>query len=134
MRNSEKVGVALYENLGKLFFAIAMADKSVHTKEVDKLKSFVRKYWLEVDELEDEYGTDAAFRIEAVFDWLLENEMESAAGFEEFRSFYKEHKSRFTPFLKVLILDTAHAIANAYARKNKSELILLANLEILLRT
>ena len=134
MWNSEKVGVALYENLGKLFFAIAMADRSVHIKEVDKLRSFIRKYWLDVDELEDEYGTDAAFRIEAVFDWLLENEIEASTSFEDFRTFYKEHGNRFTPFIKVLILDTAHAIANAYARKNKSELVLLANLEILLRT
>lgn len=133
MKNTKKVGKKFYENLGKLFYAVAIADLKVHKKEIDKLRGFIRKYWLDVDELEDEYGTDAAFQIESVFDWLVENGNKSEICFGEFQDYYKENGAIFSPFIKVLILDTAHAIANSFSGKNKSELILLGKLELLLK-
>lgn len=131
MTNSQQTGIALYENLGKLFYSIASVDGTVHTKEIDYLRSYIRSYWLAVDAIEDEYGTDAAFRIETTFDWLLEYEKSSDECFEAFKDFYKAHKHIFTVEIKTLILDTANAMANAYARKNKAELILLSKIEIL---
>lgn len=131
MPNSQKIGIELYENLGKLFFAMASIDGTVHTKEIDHLRSYIRSYCLDIDAIEDEYGTDAAFRIESTFDWLLEYEKEAEACFKEFKEFYKEHVQIFTPAIKRLILDTANAMANAYAGKNKAELILLSRMEIL---
>lgn len=133
MLNSQKAGIALYENLGRLFYAVAMVDGVVHVKEVDKLKAFIRKYWLDVDMIEDEYGTDAAFRIETVFDWMVEHEKDGKECFGKFQEFYEINKEKFTPFIKVLILDTAHAMANALAGKNKTELVLLAKLELFLK-
>lgn len=133
MLNSQKIGIELYENLGRLFYAVAMADKSIHIKEIDKLRAFIREFWLDVDAVEDEYGEDAAFRIESVFDWLLEYEKDEEECFEEFQEFYKEHGEKFTAFIKVLILDTAHAIANSYAGKNKLELVFLARLKLLMQ-
>lgn len=133
MYASQLIGNEFYQNLGKLFYAIAMADSSIHVKEIDKLKSFIRKYWLEVDDIEDEYGEDAAFQIESVFDWLLEYEKDAEQCFNEFEDFYKNHLSKFTSYIKVLILDTANAIANASYGKNKSELIRLTKLQMLLQ-
>ncbi len=130
---SQLIGNEFYQNLGKLFYAIAMADRNIHVKEIDKLKSFIRKYWLEVDDIEDEYGEDAAFQIESVFDWLLEYEKDAEQCFKEFEDFYKDHPSKFNSYIKVLILDTANAIANASYGKNKSELVRLANLQMLLQ-
>ena len=133
MKNTKKIGKELYENLGKLFYAIAMADSRVHAKEVSKLRSFVRKYWLEVDELEDEFGTDAAFQIESVFDWAMDKEKDSEVCFDEFKEFYKDNSNMFSKFIKVLILDTAHAISNSFSGKNKAELVMLGKLELLLK-
>lgn len=130
---SQLIGNEFYQNLGKLFYAVAMADNSIHVKEIDKLKSFIRKYWLEIDDIEDEYGEDAAFQIESVFDWLLEYEKDGEQCFNEFEDFYNDHPSKFTSYIKVLILDTANAIANASYGKNKSELIRLTNLQMLLQ-
>lgn len=132
MRYSEKVACELYQNLGKVFYAVAMADKSVHIKEIEKLRSFIRKYWLDVDEVEDEYGEDAAFQIETVFDWLLEYEKDGDQCFEEFEEFYKDHEQKFTPYIKILVLDTANAIANSFSGTNKSELVLIAKLKLLM--
>jgi hypothetical protein len=131
MLNSQKIGIELYENLGKLFFAMASIDGTVHTKEVDYLRSFIRSYWLDIDAVEDEYGSDAAFRIETTFDWLLEYVKRPEDCFEAFKEFYKDHVQIFTPAIKRLTLDTANAMANAYAGKNKAELILLSRIEIL---
>ncbi|APQ16143.1 hypothetical protein [Maribacter hydrothermalis] len=133
MLNSQKFGIELYENLGKLFYAMASTDGNVHTKEIDKLKSYIRTFWLDIDAIEDEYGSDAAFRIEATFDWCLEYEKDADESFKQFQEFYKEHLKLFGSAIKNLVLDTAHAMANSYAGKNKSELILLSKIELLFK-
>lgn len=132
MQYPEKTTNELYQNLGRLFYSVAMSDNSVHTKEIDKLRSFIRKFWLDVDEVEDEYGEDAAFQIETVFDWYLAYEKDSEDAYNEFQEFYVNHKQKFTPFIKILILDTANAVANSFAGKNKSELVLLGKLRLLM--
>ncbi|NAS11920.1 hypothetical protein [Poritiphilus flavus] len=131
---SEQTGKEMYQNLGKLFYAVAMADRAVHISELEKLKSAVRENWLEVDDIEDDYGTDAAFQIEIVFDWLLEYEKSSKESYEEFKTFYKDHQRAFSPKMKQLITRTAHSIAASFAGKNKSELIILAKLDLLLKS
>ncbi len=133
MRQSRTVGNEFYQNLGKLFYYIAMADGSIHAEEIDKLKAFIRKYWLDVDNIEDDYGKDAAFQIETVFTRLLEYEADAEVNYNEFKLFYHNYQQKFNTHVKVLILDTAHAIANAVYGKNKSELIALANLQLLLQ-
>lgn len=131
---SNTVGNKFYQKVGSLFFAVAMSDGSVHNKEVDKLKSVVREKWLPLDDIEDEYGTDAAFQIEIVFDWLLENEKTSAECFDSFTEFYKDHKVVFTNKVKTLIFETANAIAYSFSGKNKAELVLLGKLYLLFQS
>jgi uncharacterized tellurite resistance protein B-like protein len=46
MRNTPKTMNGLYENLGKLFYAMAISDGSVHAKECDKVKEIVKEDWL----------------------------------------------------------------------------------------
>lgn len=131
---NEVIGNEFYQNLGKLFYAIAMADKKVVPEEIEKLKNHVRKHWLSVDEIEDEFGTDAAYQIDIVFDWLQQNEKDSRYCYDEFADFLEEHPKRFNPKIKELILETANAIAASFAGKNKSELVLLAKLKLLLNS
>jgi uncharacterized tellurite resistance protein B-like protein len=75
MLNSDKLGLEIYQNLGKLFYAVAIADGTIHIKEIDKLKEIVREEWIHVDRIEDSFHSDAAYQIETVFDWLLEHEI-----------------------------------------------------------
>lgn len=131
LSQSEAVSNQFYQMMGHLFFAVAIADKSIHSKEIDTLKKIIREKWLTLDETEDEYGSDAAFQIESVFDGLLEFERQSKECYDAFEEFYQQHYSIFTPGVKALILETANAIANAFAGKNKSELIILGKLNLL---
>ncbi|GAB5472005.1 MAG: hypothetical protein Mars2KO_01040 [Maribacter sp.] len=132
MLPSEKIGNEFYQSLGKLFYAVAMADKNVRPIEIERLNEDVQKYWLSVDAIEDEFGTDAGYQIAIVFDWLQQEEKESNTYYQEFADFYHEHPSKFNTTIKQLIFKTADDIASSFANKNKSELILLAKLRLLL--
>ncbi|RIV41971.1 hypothetical protein [Flagellimonas pelagia] len=129
MLNSERIGNEFYQNLGKLFYAVAMSDNAVRPAEIERVRKYVRQYWLDVDPVEDEFQTDAAYQIETVFDWLDEEEKDGTEYFEEFKDFYKEYPEKFTPELKALILETAESIASSFAGKNRSEMMILMNLE-----
>ncbi|WP_222983868.1 hypothetical protein [Flagellimonas meishanensis] len=129
MRNSEKIGNEFYQNLGKLFYAVAMADKQVRPSEVERLRKYVRQHWLEVDNFEDEFQTDSAYQIETVFDWLEEEEKDGKDYFKDFKDFYKAHPEKFNAQVKSLIVRTAEAIASSFAGKNKSELVLIFKLK-----
>lgn len=131
MKNSEIVGNRFYQELGKLFYAIAFADRQVRPKEVEALQKDIETYWLQVDDIMDEFGTDAAYQIAIVFDWLESTTTESEELFREFREFYLEHPERFNSRVKALVMHTANDIAGSFAGKNKSELIMLAKLSTL---
>ena len=135
MLNSERIGNEFYQNLGKLFYAIAMTDQKVRPAEIKRLRKYVRQAWLDVDEIKDELGTDAAYQIEIVFDWLQDyDNVGGEVYFNEFKRFHKEHPEKFTPKIKELILETADSIATSFAGKNKSEILLLQRLKSLLNT
>lgn len=132
MRNTQRTMNELYESLGKLFYAIAIVDGSVHAKEWDRVKEIVEQEWLYVDDFTDRYGTDAANLIEIVFDGLMEYNKSSDGCFDEFKAFYEAHPHAFTKEIKALTRRTANAIANAFSGRNKSELVLLAKINLLL--
>lgn len=133
MKTKKKLTLEFYQNLGKLFYAIAAADKKVHPKEFNKLKESVKTHWLNVDALEDDYHTDAAYHIEIVFDWLNNGTYTAASCFQDFVDYKKEHPLLFTKGIKTLILKTANAVAASFSGVNKSELMMLAKLDLELK-
>jgi len=134
METKKKMTIQFYRNLGKLFYAIAASDGNVRPVEFEKLKSIIKKQWLEVDNLEDTFGTDAAYQIEIVFDWLNEDEeLNVKACFNDFINYKKNQNHLFTKEVRRLILKTTSAIAYAFSGINKSELILLAKLDLELK-
>lgn len=133
MKHTQRTMNELYQSIGKLFYAVAICDGSVHTDEWDKVKELVKKDWLYVDDFTDRYGTDAANQIEIVFDGLMEYNPTSEESFQEFKDFYQEHPHAFTDEIKALIGKTSNSIANSFSGRNKSELVLLAKIGILLK-
>lgn len=120
-----------YKNLGKLFYAIAAADNEVRDVELDKLKELVKKYWLEADIVNGIYISDAAYQIEIIFDWLnKEKKIDAKTCYHDFVRYKKAQSHLFTETVKKLILKTAHAIAASFSGLNKSELIMLAKLDL----
>lgn len=128
--NSKKHNIAFYQNLAKLFYAISASDKMVREEEFSALKEIVLKEWVAVDDYKDMFDTDAAYQIVIVFDWLNHKHLNAVECYEEFIVYKNEHAYFFTNNINALILSTANAIAYSFSTKNKSELIMLAKLNI----
>lgn len=134
MKPSDKTMVSLYQHLGKLFYAVADVDKTVREDEIEKLKTIVKKEWLPLENTFDEFGSDSAYQIEIVFDWLVENECDMDSILPNFKIYRNIHDSLFTPEVNALILKTAEAIAKSFSGKNKSEHVLISRIKEVLET
>lgn len=132
MKNTPETMNHFYQNLGKLFFAIAAADKKVEEDEINSLKEHVTKHWLDLEHTTDFFGSDAAFQIEIVFDWLVEEMPAAEDCYKDFESFRKKHDSLFTQEVKDMIWATCEEIASSFNGKNKSELVMLSKIATLL--
>ncbi|MEL0456013.1 hypothetical protein WJN01_07235 [Flavobacteriaceae bacterium SZ-1-7] len=121
-----------YQNLGKLFYAIAAADNMVNKTEISELKKFVHEHWLAVGEAHGSIE-NLVNQIELIFDEANSKKLSPERCFSDFVAYKKEHKSLFTNDIKNLILKTASAMANAFSSLNKSELIILAKLDLELK-
>jgi hypothetical protein len=128
MEPTESIMIPFYRHLGKIFYSIAASDKMVNEKEVNMLKRMVQSDWINLENSLDDFGEDAANQIEIVFDWLLENEWDRTTVFKEFAEFKSIHELIFTERVKGMILKTANNIAEVYAGKNKSELVMISQL------
>ncbi|REJ83572.1 MAG: hypothetical protein DWQ44_03210 [Bacteroidetes bacterium] len=133
MKESREQMKRFYQMVSKACYAIAKSDKVVHKDEKEKLKEDVKKHWLALEDSLDEFGSDAAFQIEIVFDWLVENEPDPEECMSEFAEYYKANSKLFNPEVKAMIWKTANAIAESFSGKNKSELVALGKLGNLLR-
>ena len=122
MKTRKKMTFKFYQNLGKLFYAIAAADHDVRNAEFEKLKELIKSQWLQVDQLEDAFKTDAAYQIEIVFDWL-NNQciLDSKTCFNDFIEYKNRQRHLFTNNVKQLILKTGSAIAASFSGINKSD-------------
>jgi len=127
---STKISNRFYQSLGKLFYAVAASDQVIRVEEISKMKAMIRQNWLEVDHAQDEFGTDAAFQIEIIFDWLQENETSVEKCFAAFKSFKKEHQTLFSPSINALIYKTAQSMAEAFSGTSQQELDLLNQIKI----
>ena len=128
MKPSHQTMIHFYQHLGKLFFRVASVDKTVRKEEIEQLKEIVKKEWVPLENNLNEFGDDAAYQIEIIFDWLVENDWNIGKIIPDFESFKKEHPSLFTTQVNDLILKTAKAIANSFSGKNKSESVLIDKL------
>jgi hypothetical protein len=133
MTHTEEIKNKFYQNLGKLFYAIAASDKIIREQEISTLKDVVRSEWLSLDDNTDEFKTDSAFQIEIVFDWLMEQNENAGKNLTEFIAFKKENEALFDEKVNKLILKTCYAIADAFSGKNTVEQQLLSELEALLK-
>ena len=132
MKPSDQTMISFYQQLGKVFYSIAAADNIISKKEISTLKKIVKKEWLPLESTLTEFGDDAAYQIEIVFDSLLENDWDSMDIIIEFENFRKEHPSLFTPKTNDLILKTADAIVTSFSNENQSEIELIKELSAIL--
>lgn len=118
-----------YQNLGRLFYAIAAADSVIRKDEIESVKDIVKTQWLQGDDVVDDFGSDVSHQTEIIFNWMDANKPDPQSAFETFSEFYRLHAELFSEEVKKTILKAAREIAASSKGKNKSELVMLAKLQ-----
>jgi hypothetical protein len=127
----ENITEKLYYRIGQLLYAIAMADKKIDKKEIIALKTKVSENWKQQSVSLDDSSINAPLEILKAFSQMQKNVADSDSCYSEFREYYLENQNLFSLELNKLIWDTAQYIAISTAKKNKSELVILAKLRML---
>ena len=122
-----------YESLAFLFYGLTYRDGEVRKEEIALVKKLIQEVWLDLEPSLDEYGYDAAYQIEAVFDWLFEMRPTHLWAVKKFERFVHEHPGFVDDKLAQQIWESANRIAAACAGKNKSELTYLYQLQEILK-
>ena len=134
MNSKQNIAHQFYQNLGKVFYAIAAADNSVKDEEFNALQRVIKEDWSNKNLTGLDFQSDEKHIVLETFDWLRrDKEYNAEACYSSFVNFKKQNESFFTDKVNTLILKTAGEIAASFSRKNKSELIMLAQLNIELK-
>jgi hypothetical protein len=132
MENATRTFLHLYQELGKIFYGIAASDRHVKAEEVAKLRQVVREEWVQFDSHSDVFGTDSAYQIEFVFDWMEANQVDPEDILSNFKDYLHEHSRLIDPSMRQHIYDTSVKIAEAFDGKNKAESVYLKQLKKIL--
>lgn len=133
MKVALKKQIEFYQNLGKLFYAIAAADKMVHKDEVAALKKIINTDWLHLDGEKTAAEIDAMRQVKITFYDLVNKSENAKQCLQEFKHYKQENERLFKTEVKELIWETANKIVTSFANKNKSELIVLTDLGLILQ-
>lgn len=132
IKASEKSWKDFYGNLGYLFYSIAAVDKTITREEEDQLHREVRDRWIGLEGTHDSFGTDAAFEIEFVFDWIRDNAMSAQAAYKKFEAYYHSNQHMFDDDITGRIYESVTHIAESFHGENKKESTVLMKLHALL--
>lgn len=133
MKATPKIQVLFYQNLGKVFYAIAAADKMVHQDEVEMVKKIVNTDWLTFDGEKTNKELEAMRQIKITFYDLVNKSANAKTCLDEFEVYKKSKEYLFDDEVKKLIWKTTNEISAAFSSKNKSELIVLTSLGLILK-
>lgn len=129
-----KLPIQFYQNLGKLFYAIAITDNFVRDEELKTLEKSITTEWMALDDFSEKENQKKSLLILETFRKLLDqNKNDADFYFNRFINFKRANGAFFNEDVNALILKTACNLASAFSSKNKSELILLAKLNLELK-
>ncbi|MDZ7847201.1 MAG: hypothetical protein U5L96_10740 [Owenweeksia sp.] len=121
-----------YSELGKLLYAIAMADGRIQDKESLQLHQVVKDELTALEDSKDEFNTDAAYITEFEFDVLQEQALSMNDAYQSFVD-YIQANPEIPPRFKRLAYRAACKVADSFHNTNKQESEMLGKLKELLR-
>ena len=104
----------LYLHLGKLTYAVAIADGRVQQEEINDLHKLIRNEFVSLEKATDEFDTNLAFYTEFEFETRVDSQTSKADVYDAFISFLREHREHITPEIKELCVNSVLHIAEAY--------------------
>jgi hypothetical protein len=115
-----------YRHLAHLFYAFAAADRHIVIER--SIVESVEQNW------NFHFETfDAKEIIYATMRKLIEGKLDANMAFVSFEQYYDTHKEHFSPDLKLKIAEAADNITRSFSGRNKSELVMLSRLHLLLK-
>lgn len=118
----------LYIEMGRLLYAIAMADGKVQDDEIEKVKQIVNQQLTSMVKSHDAFGTAYAFYMEFEFERVHDFEIRIRDAFDSFIDYSIENKADFTPEIKKLVMVSCEKVANAFNGIEDNEQVLLNKL------
>ena len=121
------------EAIGYVLYAVASADKRISPEEKQVIELYLRNNQKTLMNLEDPTGAKSVEIILEKMDFLLHQKMKSEMAFQLFSERYQADKKLFSAEIKQLIIDICIKAAVSVNRMNKSELVVLSQIELLLK-
>lgn len=125
--NTENFDDTFFQNLAHLFYAVANADRMITVEEKKSIIHIIEEQSTILPQLPNNAET-----IYQSLRTLIEDHMSSNDAFAHFSEYANLHPDLFSEAVVKKILVDCHSIAATTSGKNKSELILLGKLTILL--
>lgn len=132
MNATTKLPTLFYQKTGELFYAIAAVDHRVRKEEFNGLKKSLNTYW-DLFEVEEQNSSLKPVDIlESSFKNAFRNKKDPETCYEEFVNYKSEKPELFTISHNKAIWNTANLIANSFSGANKTEVIFLQKLKMVL--
>lgn len=116
-----------YIIIAHLFYSFSMIDKTMSIIEKKEIIWAVKEQWAT-----NEYGFNSEELIYKTMKSLIKDNLSAEKAFDNFKIFFLTNKQLFSKEVNLELIETCHKICNANNSKNKSELILLAKLHLLI--
>ncbi len=119
--------------IGYIVYAVASTDKHVAEEEKKIAHDLINEHWTLLADNEDPFGVRALDFVDKIIVSFDEDHLDSEKAFESFKEIFEEQKQDFTIEIRQFILDLCIKVGSAFSQMNKSELVLLSRIEILLK-
>jgi hypothetical protein len=119
--------------IGYVVYAVASADNHVALEEKKIAHDLINEHWTLLADNEDPFGVRSLDFVDKIIVSFDEDHLDSEKAFDSFKEIFEEQKNDFTPEIKQFILDLCIKVGSAFNQMNKSELVLLSRIEMLLK-
>jgi hypothetical protein len=123
-----------YTALGKLLYAVALADDTISKKEKTTLSNLISERLLQKEKETDRFGTNNAWITQFSFETSEAMSLKEEEAFESFLEFTHEYRNDLTEDELNLCLKLAEHLSDAYRHVNNKENKLLTELRAHLMT
>ena len=129
------MGTALfYKELGKLLYAIAIADETVTEQEKAAVSKLISERLLHKESDEDRFGSNEAWITQFSFDTAEDSYANAEEAFQEFLDFAKAYKHELTDQDLDVCISLSEHMADVYHHVNEKEHAMLNELREFLKT
>lgn len=126
MKNSKQY----YKELGKMVYAIAMADGVISPEEKETLHHFVLKKLVNHENNTDSSGMNKAFYVDFEFDEKVERHADESSAVKAFSKFVHDNFEPGDEDLMRHSLEVLERVAAAYTRRKEQEIVTRVKSEI----